>query len=235
MRLEHFAGLLLLAFCAQANDIGEPLAAFSLMLPGEVSDAWHPQQLKDLPPTEFQIVDHGGQTVLQAAADRSASALAHLAPVNSAATPVLNWRWKIGAHPPSDIRTKAGDDYAARVYVSFARDPAELSWLTRMKMRFAKLFYGVELPTASICYVWDPNSPEGFAIPNAWSDTIYMVVAEGGPKVNSWVSESHNFVEDYRRLFKAEPPPVTSIIVAADTDNTGTTSIAWLDDLSLSN
>jgi hypothetical protein len=57
--------------------------------------------------------------------------------------PILQWRWKADRLvAKADPARREGDDYPARIYVSFAYDPQRVSWLERAWYAAAKLFYG---------------------------------------------------------------------------------------------
>ena len=128
---------------------------------------------------------------------------------------------------------KSGDDFAARVYLTFERDPAELSIATRVKMRLARLIYGQEVPAAAICYVWAATLPIETSMPNAYSDTVMMLVAASGPADGAWRTVNRDYAADYRALFGQEAPPLTSVVVATDSDDTGGASLAWFGDVVL--
>jgi hypothetical protein len=209
------------------------ITPFSSMAPGPVSPVWELVELRGQKPTEFEIVEHEGERVLEARADASAAALSHQVDISAALQPVLHWRWKISAYiDGADISTKEGDDYPARVYVTFARDSSELSWLTRIKLRLARMIYGADVPVAALCYVWDQNSSAGLSLPNAYTGTVQMIVVENGATaLDTWISESRDVYADYRDAFGGQPPSVNSVIVGVDTDNTGEAVTTWFGDL----
>jgi len=214
--------------CAQA------LQPFSSLATGDDTGAWQPITLRNEQPASFEIVADAGKTALQITATRAVGALAHPVAASDAFPASLTWRWKIANHiDKSDISSKAGDDFPARVYVTFARDPEELPWGTRVKMRVAKLLYGHDIPAASLCYVWARDLPVGLIMPNAYTDTVMMVVVRsGGQTPSAWEFEQRDVMADYRRAFGTAAPAVTSVMVAADTDNTGERVTSWFGDIS---
>lgn len=121
-------------------------------------------------------------------------------------TPVLCWRWRVDAPLiKADMATKAGDDYAARVYVSFAMPPAELSFMTRAKLKLARSIYGDAVPDAAINYVWDNRYPVGTRKPNAYTDRTRMIVAESGARnAGKWVVARHDVQQDMVAEFGSE-------------------------------
>jgi len=185
-------------------------------------------------PTRFALVADGGTVVLRADAEASASGIAREMVVDSRTHPILEWRWKaMRLVERGDLNAKAGDDYAARVYVTFDLDSARLPAGDRMKLAMARLVHGDKVPSAALCYVWDRNAARDTFAANAYTDRVRMIVAESGAgRVGQWVGIRRNVREDYRRAFGEEPPAISGVIVSSDTDNTGESIVAYYGDLS---
>jgi hypothetical protein len=58
-----------------------------------------------------------------------------------------------------------------------------------------------------------------------------IVVRSGAAEVGRWLTETRNVVDDYRRIFGDEPPPIAGVAVMTDTDDTGERAVAWYDAL----
>ena len=159
--------------------------------------------------TEFALVADEGRTVLRARAVASTSGLARELRVDPRSHPLLAWRWKvIKLIAKSDLATRAGDDFPARLYVTFDRG------------------------SMALCYVWDSRLPVGTIAPNAYSDRVQMVVADSGPALlGRWVSRERDVAADFRRAFKMDPPFINGVIVSADTDNTGESAESYFGDI----
>lgn len=72
--------------------------------------------------------------MLHAEANASAAALATSVTADLRRYPVLRWRWKVQrVLERSDMSRKRGDDYAARVYVTFAFGPKTVGLGERIK------------------------------------------------------------------------------------------------------
>ncbi len=184
-------------------------------------------------PTEFALVADEGRTVLRTHARGSASGLARTMRVNPAEFPILAWRWKAqNLVARGGLGTKEGDDFALRLYVTFDLDPDLLTLGDRMKISLARAFWGAKLPLAALCYVWDLQAPRGAIVPNAYTDRVRMVVADSGSAtLGRWVDRERNLAEDFRLAFGLPVPQVTSVIVSADTDNTGESTEAFFGDI----
>jgi len=137
-------------------------------------------------------------------------------------TPVLCWRWRVDAPLlKADMDTKAGDDYAARVYVSFTLPSSELGFMLRAKLALARSIYGDAVPDAALNYVWDNRYPIATRKPNAYADRTRMIVAESGAEnAGKWVEVRHNVQQDVIAEFGSEKARLIQLSVAADTDNT---------------
>jgi len=173
--------------------------------------------------------------VIEARAEASASALARKVDLDPRRRPVLEWRWKIARLvEKSDPSRKEGDDYPARIYVSFAYDPARVSLLERAWYAAARLFYGEYPPQSGINYIWARDTPVGTIVPNAYTSRVRMIVVESGPAhVGTWRAYARDVVEDYRRAFGDDPPRISGVAIMTDTDDTRESAVAWYGDIAL--
>ncbi len=215
-----------------------PLAAGTATQPGP---PWRVATLPRQKPTvtAFDIVELEGQRVLRVRAEASYGNLVHaLAPPPDGAAPgLLGWRWRLQQPlPRADLRSKAGDDAALKVCALFDAPLATLPFWERMTMRLARQAAGEELPSATLCYVWDPGLAPGTVLPNAYSARLRWLVLRGaGTPVDSWQAERRDLGADYRLAFgSGQPvPPLVGIAVGADADNTGGMALGYLADLVL--
>ncbi len=228
-----FAAVLLgIAGAAAAAEPKVP--AFSAMPAGGEVSQW--QTLKPAPKandTRYTLVRDSGTTVLRAEADNAMSGLTHAVRVDLRRYPLLRWRWKVRAPlADADMRTKEGDDYAARIYVMFDYPIEKLGFGTRAKLKFAESLYGQKIPTAALNYVWDNRHPIGTIQPNTYTDRARMVVVQSGSdKAGRWVTETRDLAADFRAAFGEEAPDVVAVALATDTDNTGENALAWYGDI----
>jgi hypothetical protein len=215
----------------QRIDVGRFVAPAG---PDALPAEWAPLTFTRVPrPTRYRVVLDGERWVLQAESDASASALYRALDVDLASHPRLTWRWKVGnVLVKADARTRQGDDYAARVYVAFRYDPRRATAWERARFGSYRLLYGRYPPWAAVNYVWDNRLPPGTTLDNAYTDRARMIVLRSGPaEVGRWLTETRNVLEDYRRLFGGDPPPVAGVAVMTDTDDTGERATAWYDAL----
>lgn len=212
------------------------IAPFSAARPGPgLPGGWERLGVPGIRPPDFTLVDDGGTTVLRVASTDAAGSAAYRLGADTMRTPMLSWRWKVDrVVAGADLTRKDGDDYAARLYVTFDVPASSLSIADRARLQLARLVYGTELPTAAICYVWDNRHPIGTSAWNPYSTRVRMVVLRsGGAEVGGWTNESRDLAADFRAAFGTEPPAVTAVAVSADTDQTHERVTAWFGDLRL--
>ncbi len=164
--------------------------------------------------TSYTLENTDGRRALRAESSAAASGLYREVRVDLGKTPVLNWSWKV-AHvlAGADERTRAGDDYPARVYVVFSGGLA--FWRTR-----------------AINYVWSNGQPVGSQWPSAFTGNARMIAVESGAdRVGAWVNERRDVRADYRHLFGEDPGHVDAVAIMTDTDNTGAAATAWYGDI----
>ena len=183
--------------------------------------------------TSYKVVKENSNFVLKAESKASASGLVKKTSINLKEFPILSWKWKVaGVLKSGDARLKSGDDYPARIYITFAYDPSTTPFWDRVKFKAARMIYG-DVPSSAINYIWANKLEKGSHIPNAYTDKVIMFSIESGDNLKGeWISESRNVYEDYKLAFGKEPPIVTSIALMADSDNTGGLSISYYDDIS---
>jgi hypothetical protein len=216
-----------------------PITPFSAMAPGALPGAWRDVGIAKIKANRSSLVADEGVTVLRVRSEESAGTVVHALDADPRATPVLSWRWKVDrVVEKADMTQKAGDDYAARVYVFFDLPLEELSFFQAMKIRIVRALYGEEVPTAAICYVWDNRHPPGTILPNPYTERVRMFVLESGTeRAGSWITESRDVADDYLRAFEGAPgagvPRVSGIGAGADTDQTAESVTAWFGDFRL--
>ena len=209
------------------------IAPFSTQPPGsQLPDGWRELRLADIKPAELALVADEGATVLRVRSNAAAGTAAYALRASPAGTQ-LAWKWKIDrVVEKADLASKAGDDFAARVYVFFEVPMASLPWGERMKLRIARLLHGNDVPSAGICYVWDNRHPPGTSRWNPYTDRVRTVVVESGnERAGRWIDERRDVEADFRAAFGGQAmPPITGIAAGNDTDQTGESATAWFGD-----
>ncbi|WP_412062780.1 DUF3047 domain-containing protein [Rubrivirga sp. IMCC45206] len=209
------------------------VASFSNMRPGGAVNGWEPMRLGDARPSDYRLVRDGRTTVVRADANASASGLVRRFDVDADRFPVLRWRWKVdNVVEGGDLRRKSGDDYAARIYVLFDYDPADLGFADRVKYRALRALGYDNVPVRALSYVWASQPGASGISPNPFTDWVQMIPVEAGPaNVGTWRSASRDLVRDYRAAFGEAPPPIAGIAIMTDADNTGNRATAYYGDI----
>jgi hypothetical protein len=140
------------------------------------------------------------------------------------ATPYLNWSWLVEKTLPElDERSKAGDDFVARVYVVI--DGGFMVWNTK-----------------SLNYVWSSNQAKGLVWNNAFAgSSVKMMSVRGQQSQQSqWYEEKRNVYQDLIEIFgdkgseKANRKAyqyIDMIAIMTDTDNSGKDAETYYGDI----
>lgn len=149
-------------------------------------------------------------TVLEAWSRATASGRYRRIKVDLVRTPFLNWSWKV-AEPLSgvDENTKAGDDFAARLYVVVERGILGLGSL-------------------SMNYVWASQHPAGAAWPSPFTMNVRLLAVDSGTaQLNSWISHKRNVRQDFKEQFGEDIQSIDAVALMTDTDDSGKSAHAF--------
>ena len=197
---------------------------------------WKPLFFKKIPAnTRYTVEQEGDNYFVKADSRSSASGIYREIDIDPKVYNTISWRWRVeNIIKKGDEKKKAGDDYAARIYVAFKYDPDRATFLETAKYRAIKLIYGKYPPRAVLNYIWANKLPKGEAADNAFTKHAKMIAVQSGDsEIGKWIMEERNLYEDYRRLFHNEPPHIMAIAIMTDTDNTGESAVAYYDDIVL--
>lgn len=166
--------------------------------------------------SEYRIVAlpaEGGQALF-ANTRGAASGLFKEVQIDLRKTPYLHWSWQVqNTFTGNDERSKAGDDYPARIYVVVSG--GLLFWKTR-----------------AINYVWSSTQPQDSRWPNAYTDNARMLAVRSGAKqLGQWLSERRNVREDLRQAFGEDIDHIDAVAVMIDGDDTGQSASAYFGDI----
>ena len=177
------------------------------------------------------VMGKDGETLLKASSKASASGLIWKKRFNIYKFPRIKWRWKINSvYTKGNALEKSGDDYPLRIYVIFNYDPQKADFWMRARYSTAKLLYGQYPPHSSLNYIWANRPHKQKILNSAYTDSAKLIVLQAGAaKAGSWVNEEVNALEDYREAFGGDPPEEASLAVMNDSDNTGESSVSFLE------
>ena len=201
---------------------------------GPWPNGWKPLTFPKIPQhTHYSLVKDGERIVVKAASQASSSGLTREIRIDPKEYPIIQWQWKVSnILKAGDVAKKEGDDYPARIYVSFQYDSQKVGFFGKAKYEAAKLIYGQYPPLGAINYIWESRAPVGTTVPNPYTDQVHMIVVESGStKLNTWITEERNVYEDYQRAFGEDPPVISGVAIMTDTDNTGESAMAYYGDI----
>ncbi len=196
-------------------------------------DGWKPLTFKKIPKhTAYEVVKDGDVTIVKAVSEASASGLIKPVAIDPKEYPLVRWRWKIdNVLEHSDVALKEGDDFPARLYITFEYDRDKVSFSKMLKYKAGRALFG-DIPIAALNYIWETKTPVGTIVENAYTDFAKMVIVESGPqKVGMWIAEERNIYEDYKKAFGEEPPMINGVAIMSDTDNTKERATAYYGDI----
>ena len=213
------------------------IGKFSLAAEGqEMPAGWKLHTFKAIPnATAYSLVNESGVVVLRAESRSSYAALVKEVRIDPKEYQMIKWRWKTNSvYKKGDASRKDGDDYSARLYIIFEYQPETLSVWESLQYKAARLIYGEYPPTSAINYIWANRSTVGSVMPNAFTERTMMFVLQSGTRrLNTWIEEERNIYEDYQRAIGSEPPNITAIAIANDSDNTGESSVSFFGDIEI--
>jgi hypothetical protein len=200
---------------------------------GDIPAPWRVVRVGGARPTTYKLARIGDQAAVEARVDSSMALLARPISVDLKQTPILCWRWFIqSVVAKADIRKRAGNDFAARVYIGFDMPDSAMDGMTRMKLSLARQFLGANLPDAALTYVWDNRSAVGTTMKSPYTSRQQLIVVQSGNgRAGEWVTQRVNVATDFARAFAGKPGRAIELAIAADGDNTHSSGRAAFADL----
>ncbi len=177
-----------------------------------------------------------GTPVIKASSSKAISSVTSPLHANPFEFSFVEWEWKIDEVIESaKLGEKDGDDFVARIYITFDYPVSELPFGQRLKYRFFKTFTSFDIPLRSLNYVWANDAEIGTIEENPFTSWVkYIVVNSGNEKAGEWVSLKRNILDDYRKAFDEDPREISGITIMTDSDNTGSSTLAWFGKITLS-
>lgn len=207
---------------------------FSAEIEGStLPDGWKPLTFKKVERhTQYEVVKNGSTVVVKAISEASASGLTKAVVIDPREYPIVRWRWKVeNLLKKSNVNRKDGDDYPARIYITFAYESDKVSFGRKLKYKAGQALFG-DIPIGALNYIWDGKSPIGTIVDNAFTNFAKMIVVQSGAqRIGSWVEEERNVYEDYKLAFGEEPPAINGVAIMSDTDNTKERAVAYYGDI----
>ena len=160
--------------------------------------------------TTYELAATDTRAAVRAEAAASASALYREIHVDLAETACIQWSWRIDTLPQGDAseRSRAGDDYAARIYL------------------VREGFLG-KLSAKALNYVHARGESEGATWDNAYTSRARMMaVGSGNRHRGQWTSHRRNMRADWKRAFGENIDHIDGVAIMTDADDTGSRAAA---------
>lgn len=193
------ATIVLVGALAGANTPGSDANRVYVMRNGDIS-AWQTKSFSG--ETHYRRIADHGREVLRARSVGSASGLIRRIRVDLNRTPYLHWSWRVRRFPyVANERKKAGDDFAARIYVVVSGGLA--FWETK-----------------ALDYVWAQHVPAGTHWPNPFTSNTMMLAVRSGDKADgTWHRERRNVKADLHHLLGLNARYIDAVAIMTDADN----------------
>ncbi len=204
-------------------------------LPAPGAAPWRAAALRGVErETSYARVEVGGAPALRAESRCAASALVLPADeIDLVRTPVLSWRWRVERGPEvADEQSRAGDDFAARVYATFRLERERSPLVERLWHRLAEAFYGEEIPGSALNWVWTRRLDPGRRWESPYTASARLVALRRGAR-GDWQTERVHVLRAYREAFGRDPPPLRGIALMSDADNSCQEAVAFYADFRL--
>lgn len=226
-----FLALVFSSFLVGQDSLVIPITSFN---PAEYNEdaennKWEPLTLPKKDWTEYTLVTDGDMPHIKAVSNNSASGWKYLIDIDPKEYPIIEWQWKIdGVLKDGDMTKKDGDDYAARIYITYEYNRKDLPFGERIKYGAMKTFTSFDIPLRSMNYVWANKAKVGYAQENVFTNWVRMVATESGNnKAGTWVKSTANVYDSYKDAFDEEPKNITGVAIMTDSDNSKGSATAY--------
>lgn len=237
MRSLLFGFILLVAVTTPSDSFAQdslviPLLSFN---PSEFDDKardqkWERLTLPKKDWTEYELKTEDGRTYVRAISNNSASGWRYNIEIDPKEYPIIEWQWKVDSVLTNgDMNQKKGDDYAARIYVTYDFSRRDLPFGERVKYGAMKTFTSFDIPLRALNFVWANKAPVGTIRKNVFTNWVNMVAVESGNEnAGSWIISSTNVYDTYKQAFNGEEPKkITGVAIMTDSDNSKGAATAY--------
>lgn len=134
--------------------------------------------------------------------------------------PLLAWRWRVSTLLPRATPLAPDlDNFPARLLVGFDSGWEGADSLAVQWKRKVEAATGQSPPPRAICYTFGGELPSREAVDALFGQGRIVVINLRGREASAgaWYDEVRDVASDYRAIFGEDPPPVTALAVAADT------------------
>ena len=216
MRRQLLAAALVLTLVSLASAAKAVTEDWSLHASGGrgIPLGWAPYAtLGGRPAYDFVIMEDAGRRALRVASHDEHSTIAKELHLDLAATPILEWSWKMVEIPAgADVRNRGTSDLTGYLVVVWPRFPEVL----RSRL---------------IAYAWGSIEPAGTVERSRKTGTVtFFILRSRSENLGRWLTERRNIVEDYHRVYGERPDESPKVIaISIDTNDTHSSAAALIE------
>jgi len=180
--------------------------------PDRFEQLWRKQGFPLIAPTQYETRAEDGGIVVTGHSAKANRGLLREWVIDQPTVARLQWQWRVidGLTGEIDERTKAGDDFTARVLVVF--ETALIPTRTR-----------------AINYLWSAREPTGSVFPSPYTRQVAHIVLQSGAAgavPGLWRAEERDVLADYEAYFGEPASVISAVAIMVDADNTKQTATA---------
>jgi len=174
--------------------------------PDHFSEQWRERGFPLIAPTQYRIQPGKSGSVVRGRSDGGNRALFRESTVEKPTVARLSWRWRVTQGLKGEVseRTRAGDDFAARVFVVFETSI-------------------VPTRTRAINYVWAAKEAKASVFPSLYTNQVAHIVLRSGAAGDAeraWFAEERDVLADYESFFGEPAAVISAVAIMVDADNT---------------
>lgn len=225
--------LVLAVFVGSTATAGEDFERLPVLDPALAEKGWRVLTRSDIDPNRFTVGPDGSIEVRT----ETSNALIYRPVTEDEQFPArFRWRWRVDrSFPATDILVKGGDDRPVSVYLGFEVPPDRRGFFDGIRDALAELIVGIPISGLALTYTWGGTSPIGtmFNNPHLRDDSYVFVRRNGESPLQQWLTEEIDIAADFRAAFGIAPTRLRYIAIAADSEDSGASSLAIVSDLLL--
>lgn len=187
---------------------------------------WEPIEFPNISRhSTFSIQKEGNNSFLQVSSHHACSGLLRSLTLTPKQSVSLQWLWRVDQLPnKTNEADKESDDFPLRVMVLFEQPSAQKKGITMPGFK-GKI-------GSALCYVWANFMNKEEIVPSPLSEKIAIISVESGnTHLGHWKKEIRNITKDYQKAFEDPTPKIIGIAIIADTDDTASSTMAAIDDI----
>lgn len=182
---------------------------------------------------QYSLVQHQGQTAVEAKADSSMSVLRQEIEPTQLPPGQLHFSWFVDAlSSEADMSRRETEDSPVRIVLAFDGDKKRFTAKEAALNELTRTLTGHEKPYATLMYVWCTQCEAESVIINPRTGRIRKIAVQAGPQgLGTWQTYQRDVLADFQKAFGEPAGPLIGIGIMTDSDNTQTHKQAWYGDL----